>query len=369
VLSVLGIAMSTLPAAAVATVPSQIGTVAITSVDSALKVRATAPANNGSTITRYVAKCTGHGSTTTVSGLGPVVTVASLTNNAFYACSIHAVNAIGAGPESYVRPGMPGVNYTQTTYTYCSPGGTALHMDVLRPNTAAPVPVVMFVHGGGWYSGSRNVNGTLLATLLTSRGFAFASVDYRLAPAVNPAQQLRDIACAVRFIRAHATLLGVKSTKIGGIGSSAGGNLVSMLGVNPPPVVPTDQWAAQSEKLQGVIDEFGVNEFTPDQMKLLPSVRHNFGTTDQSVINSYGPVQYVTPDDAPFLIVHGVQDAIVPVHSGRDFYNLLQAAHVSSTFVPISNMGHMFVPTGGNPNPTMTTVYTDEVHFLMQFVT
>ena len=356
------------PAAAVATAPSQISRVTVASGASTLIVRFAAPNANGSPIIRYVAKCVGNGKTISASSAAPPVRVNNVANNVFYSCSVHAANAIGVGPESYVSPGMAGLNYDKTTYTYCSPGGVPQLMDFFRPKGDTVVPAVMFVHGGGWYSGNRMFGASLLPTLLTSRGFALASVDYRLAPAVNPAQQLRDIACAVRFMRSHAGALGITPDKIGGMGTSAGGNLISMLGVNPPKVSSTDQWSGRSEKLQAVIDEYGVTEFGPDQMQIMPALYYYFGTRDQSVIDSYGPVKYVTPDDSPVMIVHGVLDRTVPIHEGSDFYNLLQAAHVPSTFVPIANADHMFEPVGGNPSPSMVTVYTGEIRFLAQYL-
>ena len=366
--AVLGTLTGAQPAAAALGVPSQIVGVSISSGDSTLTIRVAAPASNGSPITGYGARCTGNGKTVSAQSVSPPVVVRNLANNVFYSCVIHAVNAVGAGPASYVRPGMPGVNYIKTTYTYCSPGGAPQLMDFFRPKGGAVVPAVMFVHGGGWYSGYRKLDGSLLATLFTSRGFALATVDYRLAPAVNPAQQLRDIACAVRFLRAHSARLGIAADKVGGMGASAGGNLISMLGVNPPKVLASDQWPGQSDKLQAVIDEFGITEFGPDQMQIMPELFYFFGTHDQSVIDSYGPVNYVTPGDSPFLIVHGVLDRTVPIHEASDFYNLLQTANVPSTFVPIANMGHSFQPVGGNPNPSMVTVFTDEIRFFSQYL-
>src|SRR5262245_24036855 len=84
-----------------------------------------------------------------------------------------------------------------TTLTYCSPGGLPLAMDVSEPAASwpRPVPVALYVHGGGWFLGDRQPrglaanlagqDGALFVSLLrelTDRGFVVASIDYRLAP-------------------------------------------------------------------------------------------------------------------------------------------------------------------------------------------
>jgi acetyl esterase/lipase len=349
---------------AVPGVPSQIVGVTVSSAVSTLVVRASAPNSNGTGITKYVATCIGAGKRFTASNLTLPVAIHNVPNNVLYSCEVHAENRVGAGPDSYVAPGVAGGAWVKTTYTYCTRTGHPLLMDVYRPKGQGIVPVVMYVHGGGWNAGNRLLGASLLPTLLTSRGFALASVDYRLAPSANPTQQTGDIACAVRYLRAHATALKIRAAKIGGIGSSAGGNLISLLGVNPPALTPTDQWPGQSEKIQAVVDQFGITEFGRDQMAITPLLYVYWNTHDQSVLDSYAPVKYVTTGDAPFLIVHGELDAVAPVHEGRDFYNLLQAAHVPSQFIPIAHTGHEFAAVDGNPSPAMVTVYSDEILFL-----
>ena len=368
--AVLVVASSGTPAlASPASPPAQIAKVFVKSGNLSLYVSFGAPNNNGSPITRYVATCNGNDQTVSASAPTSPVLVQNLHNNIFYTCAVRAVNAIGASLASYLQPGMPGTNFNKFTYTYCSPGGKPQPMALFRPKTTAPVPAILYVHSGGWNAGSlKDVNPSLLVTELTSRGFAFASIDYRLAPGVTPFDQERDVACAVRFLRAHAGQLGIAPTKIGAMGNSAGGNLVSLLGVDPPTVSATDQWPAQSNKVQAVVDLFGITEFGPDQMQIMPGLPTIFGTTDQNTIDSYGPVNYVTPDDPPFMIVHGIDDSIAPVHEGQDFYNLLRAAHVPVSFTPVANMGHEFQPVGGNLDPSLITLSTREVNFFTTYL-
>ena len=360
--------MNTGIASGAGAVPGRVPTPGARSGASQLTLDFATPASNGSPITKYAASCSSTTTTVTVTATSHPIVVQGLVDNLFYACSVRAYNQNGAGPASYIAPGMPGVNYTKTTRTYCSPGGVPLLMDFFRPPGSAVVPVVLFAHGGGWTTGSRNIDGTLMATLLTSRGFALASVDYRLAPAVKPPDMLRDLACAVRYLRANAVTLGIKPAKIGGMGTSAGGHLISWLGVKPPAVLASDQYPEQSDKLQAVVDEFGIIEFGPDQMAIMPTLPQIFGTTSQAVINSYAPINYVTSDDPPFMIAHGMLDQTVPFHEAQDFDAALLRVHVPVTFVPIAHTGHKFAPVDGNPDPTMKSVFTTQISFFNAYL-
>ena len=130
---------------------------------------------------------------------------------------------------------------------------------------AGGLPVVLYVHGGQLISGTKNAPaGSPAGTLLpaaTARGYAFVSIDYRLAPANKWPAQIEDAKSAIRYLRANAPTLGIDADRIGIIGSSSGGTLVSLMGV-------TDAGAGMeghggydgvSSRVHAVVDEFGAN--------------------------------------------------------------------------------------------------------------
>jgi acetyl esterase/lipase len=126
------------------------------------------------------------------------------------------------------------------TVEYCRPEGVPLAMDVYRPRTPGPAPVALYLHGGGFVLGDRDpagpgalLAGTSFAPVrdaLTARGFAVASIDYRLAPAAAWPAPLTDSRCAVRFLKANAVTLAVDPARIAVWGSGTGGTLASLLG-------------------------------------------------------------------------------------------------------------------------------------------
>ena len=116
---------------------------------------------------------------------------------------------------------------TQTDIEYARAGDISLKLDLHRPPGAKP-PLIVYVHGGAWRSGSKS---SVPIAALLDQSFAIASVEYRLSTqAVFPAQ-IHDIKAAIRFLRANAVQYQIATEKIAIIGSSAGGHLAALVGV------------------------------------------------------------------------------------------------------------------------------------------
>jgi acetyl esterase/lipase len=133
-----------------------------------------------------------------------------------------------------------------STVEYCRADGIPLAMDLTRP-AARGAPVALFLHGGGLIAGNRRPSGpgalaagsrlVPLREALTARGFAVASIDYRLAPAARWPAPLEDARCAVRFLEANAAALDIDPARITAVGTGAGGTLAALLGVAGKPQV------------------------------------------------------------------------------------------------------------------------------------
>lgn len=118
-------------------------------------------------------------------------------------------------------------------------GASPLQARVYRPRSAAaPLPVLIDVHGGAWSAYDRTA-GALYDRALAARGFAVVAVDFRQGPEHQHPAASRDVAGAVRWVRLHARRLGVDAARIGRVGSSSGGHLALLAGVWPD--VPAHQ--------------------------------------------------------------------------------------------------------------------------------
>lgn len=255
-----------------------------------------------------------------------------------------------------------------TTLEYCHPGGDPLAMDLSEPaaSFARPVPIVFYIHGGEGTIGNRQLSNQSLDDIyfaqlrsnLLARGFAVGSIDYRLAPLGTMVEQVMDAKCAVRFLRAHATELGIDPQRIGVYGVSEGGYLSAMLGLTSPNAgFDKGQYLDQSSHVQAVVDMWGPADLTdwrgsPDWVYTLGQDLGIYTTSDEKYAS---PVSYVRPDAPPFLIIQGADDWFITPHHSQKLAGLLQAAHVPTTLVMIQHDEHgLAVPTPGQieqPSP------------------
>ncbi|WP_226846821.1 alpha/beta hydrolase [Dehalogenimonas etheniformans] len=240
-------------------------------------------------------------------------------------------------------------------------GPIALRMDVYYPKAATgPVPAIIYVHGGGWVGGDKNEIPPGYTGELTSRGYLVASINYRLAPTYKFPAPIEDVKCAVRFLRAKATDYGIDPARIGAMGASAGGHLVSLLGVTAGvnQFEGTGGWQDQSSKVKAVVDPYGPEDLNALFAGAPPfATAAIFGGSDSKTLDKYSPVSYVAAGNPPFLIIQGDQDVVVPPAQSQGFYDRLIAAKVPATLVVVKNAGHSFAPAGGAISPSLPEIY------------
>lgn len=244
---------------------------------------------------------------------------------------------------------------------FCSPGGTALRMDLYFPEEPSVRPTLVFIHGGAWTTGTKEESQELWLRLLreplVGRGFIVASIEYRLSGGAGGHQwpaHIQDSQCAVRYLRAHAGEYGILTDRIGAWGTSAGAHLAALLGTAPDDAFgPAGEWNGFSSRVVAVVDLYGPADLTADDWKtwqtaVFPAV---FGTGNQQdpVLADASPVTHVSSGDAPFLIFHGDEDVIVPVTQSGALDEALDAAGVSSELVVVANGNHGLNPEISGP--------------------
>src|SRR5258708_2303992 len=133
----------------------------------------------------------------------------------------------------------------QNAVEYGHPGAKSLLMDLHIPDGPGPFPAAILIHGGGFDEGSR-VNMRNLGGL-TEAGFAWFSIDYRMAPEFKFFDTREDVSAAIRFVKANAAKYHVDVSKITLIGESAGGLLVNYAGTHETP----------DTKVAAVVDLYG----------------------------------------------------------------------------------------------------------------
>lgn len=255
--------------------------------------------------------------------------------------------------------------------TYCTMDGVDLTMDIYYPTTKEKQwPVIVYVHSGGWTSGTKAV-GMVDKETLQEAGFLLVSVEYRLAPTYKFPAMIEDVKCAVRFLRAHADEYNIDPERFGAIGLSAGGQLVSLLGLTDQTAgFDVGEYLNYSSQVQAVVDICGVADLTPPFTKTLFFDRMEvFGTFDDRdpIFAKASPVSYVTPGAPPFLMFHGEFDTTVPPKQSMRLLNHLDVSGVEAELVLVKNADHSFLSANGKPiDPSLEEIENKIVSFFEQ---
>jgi acetyl esterase/lipase len=227
------------------------------------------------------------------------------------------------------------------------PGGHARQkLDLYLPAKAdGPLPVVVWVHGGAWRAGNKNF---CPGVFLSGKGFAVASINYRLSQhAVFPAQ-IHDCKAAIRWLRANAKKYNLDPHRIGAWGASAGGHLVALLGTTGTmkELEGKDGNLDQSSKVQCVLDWFGPVDFrTPfpgsdNPKSVVYALLGGPPSKEKKKAALASPLAHVHKDCPPFLIMHGDEDRTVAPAQSKRLAEALQKVKVPVTLVLLEGAGH-----------------------------
>jgi acetyl esterase/lipase len=259
---------------------------------------------------------------------------------------------------------------------YSEPGGRQLLMDLYLPEAAPrPLPVVVWVYGGAWRAGSKDDRQTQGALWLTRHGYAVAAFNYRLSQEAKFPAQIHDAKAAVRWLRRHAGEYGLDAGRIAAWGASAGAHLAALLGVSAgvKDLEGPEHGPEISTRVQAVVDFFGPTDFLQMDAHALPGgQRHNPADSPESQliggpiqehpdkVARANPVTWVTREAAPFLILHGERDPLVPVHQSELLFEALRKAGVPVIFYKIAGAGHGGPEFQGPVARAMVLAFLDE---------
>jgi acetyl esterase/lipase len=256
----------------------------------------------------------------------------------------------------------------QKDLVYSTAGNTSLRMDIYYPYKAdGLIPVILDVHGGAWIMGDKKeAAGSEDVAALRDAGFAIAAIDYRLSPEYKFPAMIEDVKCAVRFLRANAPGYELDPDRVGAMGYSAGGHLVSLLGVTDRiPGWDETQYADYSSRVQAVADLYGPADL-PKLFSLFsflnPGTILGADNPDDPMLIEASPVTWASPDDPPFLIIQGDRDFIVPPSQSQELYDTLVAAGVDAQLVIVKNGGH-----GLEDKPTLQPSRQEITEMLVRF--
>ncbi len=234
--------------------------------------------------------------------------------------------------------------------------GKAGLCDVYLPFAVDPpkagYPVVLLVHGGGWITGDK-WNLIAYANLLAANGFVAVAINYRLAPQHKFPAQVDDVRDGLLWLSKNSNRLSIDMDRLGLFGYSAGGHLATIIsGVANEKMeqqLQTSRWAKDDKRWKTLptikavsvggppcdfrdfpIDSIGMTFFLPGTRRRMPKI-----------YDAASPTVHASTGDPVTQIIHGTDDALVPIASSRKLHKALKEADVDVRFVEMEKHGHM----------------------------
>ncbi len=235
--------------------------------------------------------------------------------------------------------------------TFATVGENSLQLDLYLPETAKPAGLIIWVHGGAWRAGSRkevDLKG------MVTRGWAVASVDYRLSTVARFPAQIHDIKAAIRYLRAHAADYNLPSSRFVIAGSSAGGHLAALVGVTNGLATlegTVGDFTGQSSAVQAIVDLYGASNLTtilqqstPQGLNMRkPALDLLLGGQPESVVELArlaSPVFQVEASDPPLFLAHGDQDPQMPINQSHELHGAYEKLGLPVVFKVMHGSEH-----------------------------
>jgi acetyl esterase/lipase len=235
---------------------------------------------------------------------------------------------------------------------YARPGGQPALLDLHVPDGPGPFPAAILVHGGGFDEGSKSTNVRPLFEPLASAGFAWFSIDYRMAPAFRFPQAIEDLNSAIRWVKSNAAAYHVDVSKIAIVGESAGGFLVNYAGTHETP----------DTRVAAVVDIYGPVDYAklallrrdhPERFNMTSINRHmsnggsiRFFGADQlddaglAKLRAISPIFAVHKGMPPFLCIHGTKDDQVAFEQSTEMCDAMHKVGVRCELIVVEGGGH-----------------------------
>jgi acetyl esterase/lipase len=238
-----------------------------------------------------------------------------------------------------------------------------------------PAPVMIFVPGGAWVHGGRQLQGYALMSRLAEMGWICLSVQYRVSPHNRWPSHITDVKTAIAWARANVDKFGGDRDFIAIAGCSAGGHLSALAGLTAnDPDMQTELPPDSDTSVDAVVGIYGRYDWedrsTPERDRFVDFLervvvkrrieRH------PKVFRDASPIARVHPDAPPFLVIHGSRDTVIPVAQARGFVERLRSISRSVvSYVELPGAGHGFDLTDGARTGAVSTavgLFLGQVH-------
>jgi len=208
-------------------------------------------------------------------------------------------------------------------------------LDVFEPKGLTNAPVLIFIHGGAWISGDKNLYGYLGRTF-ASQGFVTVIINYRLTPEVMHPGHIQDVARAFAWVYRNIAQYGGNAKEIFVIGHSAGGHLAALLALDERYLAAE---GLATDLIKGTIPISGVYD-----LNAIPGLDSVF-TSDPAKRRDASPVAHVDGQQPPFLILYAQFDYPTADFQAAELFNLLQQEKSEAKLLKIPLKDHITIIT------------------------
>lgn len=220
---------------------------------------------------------------------------------------------------------------------FAKAGEVSLTLDAYVPEGAGPFATCILVHGGGFTKGDKHSFITPLFEPLAKAGFTWFTINYRLAPQHPWPACVDDTASAIKWVKAHAAEYKVDVNRIAIIGESAGGYLVSALGVT----------GKGDTRVAAVVPFYAPHDLVThvrrrNEMRGLGDLigSHEMNEANFAKLAMMSPLNQMRPGLPPFLLIHGDADTTVAHEQSVEFQAKMKAAGNACDLITIPGGGH-----------------------------
>jgi alpha-L-fucosidase 2 len=256
-----------------------------------------------------------------------------------------ALSVAAAHPASAAPLDQKGVEYGR-------PNGHPLLLDLHVPEGPGPFPAAILVHGGGFDGGTRTTNMAPTFQPLADAGFAWFSIDYRMAPEFRFADAREDIDVAIKWLKANARTYHVDPAKIVLAGESAGGLLVNYAGTHDTPAtrvaavvdiygpVDYETIARQRQAYPNRFNMTSINGHMKNGGSIAFFGADGYDEASFAKLRTISPIHAVHEGMVPFLAIHGTRDDQVPYEQSTMMCAAMRAVGARCDIVTVEAGGH-----------------------------
>jgi len=265
-----------------------------------------------------------------------------------YHFTIPGYVAIGIGLEKLINmnPEIPADIEEIKDIEYKNINGKSLQLDIYRPkNGIKPLPLLVFIHGGGWRSGKRS-DYLVYLTAFAEKGYMTATVSYRLLKDSPYPACAEDITDAVQWFYGNGEKYGYDPDRIALIGGSAGAHLALLAAYEwkkPHDTIDSIAKLEPRHRIKAVVDIYGPIDLTTDyaqhQSLVTSFIAHSYKEAPE-LYREASPVNYVDKSDPPTMILHGTSDDLVPISQSDLLKAKLDALGVPNVYYKVPLWPH-----------------------------